>query len=120
MRTMKPVAHKFLAGDAFTLRDLGFVMRKNVIDAAAVNVDLIAEQRGGHCAAFDVPARAAATPRTFPADVAIFFIPRFPKREIANVLLVVFVVLYAAGRLQLGEIEMGELPVIRKFINAKI
>src|SRR5256886_12608205 len=90
------------------------MMRENVVHAATVNVDLIAEQRGGHCAAFDVPARAAATPRTFPADVAIFFIPRFPKREIANVLFVVFVVLYAAGRLQLREIEMRELPVIGK------
>ena len=117
---MQPIAHEFLAGHTFALRDLRFMMRENVVHPAAVNVDLIAEQRGGHCATFDVPARAAATPRTFPADVAIFFIPRFPKREIANVLFVVFVVLYAAGRLQLREIEMRELPVIGKFVDPKI
>ncbi len=95
-------------------------MRENIVDAAAVDVDLIAEQRGCHRAALDVPSGTAATPRTFPADIAVFFIPCFPKREVADVFLVVFVVLYPAGRLQLGEIEMGELPVIGKSVDSKI
>ena len=53
-------------------------------------------------------------------DLAIFFVPRFPKREIADVFLVVFVVLHPAGRLQLRQIEVRQLSVIRKFIDAKI
>jgi len=95
-------------------------MRENVVHAAAVNVDLIAEQRGGHRAALDVPPGTAAAPWTLPADIAILFIPCFPECEVANVFLVIFVVFHAAGRLQLGEIEMGELPVIRKFVDAEI
>ena len=43
VRAMHPVAYKFFAGHAFALRDLRFVMWKNVIDAAAMNVELIAE-----------------------------------------------------------------------------
>ena len=43
MRAMQPVAHEFFPGDAFALRNLRFVMGENVIDAAAVNIDLIAE-----------------------------------------------------------------------------
>ena len=43
MRAVKPVAHEFFSGDAFRLGDLRLVMRENVIDAAAVDIDLIAE-----------------------------------------------------------------------------
>ena len=96
------------------------MVRENVIDAAAVDIDLIAEQRRGHRAAFDVPAGTAAAPWTFPPHIAIFFVPRFPKRKIADVFFVVFIVLHPAGRLQLREIEMRELSVIRKFVDAKI
>ena len=41
MRAVKPVAHEFSSGDAFRLGDLRLVMRENVIDAAAVDIDLI-------------------------------------------------------------------------------
>ena len=43
MRTMQPVTDEFLSSDAFALCDLCFVMRKNVIHTAAMNIDLIAE-----------------------------------------------------------------------------
>ena len=45
MRAMQPVANELFPGHAFALCDLRFVMREDVIDAAAVDVDLIAEQR---------------------------------------------------------------------------
>ena len=117
---MQPVAYEFFSGDPFRLRDLGFVMRENVIHAAAMNIDLIAEQRRRHGAAFDVPARTASAPWAFPADIAIFFIPRLPQCKVSNVFLVVLVVLHPAGRLQLREIEMGELSVTGKFVDAEI
>jgi hypothetical protein len=59
---MQPVAHELRSGHAFALRDLGFVMRKDVIDAAAVDVDLIAQQHHRHRAALDVPAGTAGPP----------------------------------------------------------
>src|ERR1043166_4784128 len=120
MRAVQPIAHELFPGHAFALRDLRFVVRKNVVHAAAMNVDLIAEQRGRHRAALDVPARPARAPWTFPANFAVLFIPRFPEREIADVLLVVLIVPDASGWLQLSEIEMGELAVIGKLVDPKI
>src|SRR5215510_11948309 len=96
MRTMQPVAHELLSRYTFTLRDLGFVMREDVVDAAAVNINLVAQQCCGHRAALDVPAGTAWSPWRIPFHVAVFFVPRFPQREIADVFLVVFVVLHAA------------------------
>ena len=95
-------------------------MRKDVIDTAAVDVDLIAQQRCGHRAALNVPTRTARSPGRIPFHVPVFFVPRFPEREIADVFFIVFVVLHAACLSQLREIEMGQLPVIRKFADAKI
>src|SRR5437773_9362963 len=120
MRAVQPIAHKLLSRDAFALRDLRFVMREDVVDPAAVDIDLVAQQRCGHSAALDVPAWTTHSPRGIPFYVAVFFVPRFPQCEIAYVFLVVFIVLYAAGRLQLREIEMRQPAIIRKFIDAKI
>src|SRR6266513_5831510 len=111
MRAVQPVTDEFLSGHAFALRDLRFVMRENIIDAASMNIDLVAEQRRRHRAAFDVPAGPAWSPWRIPLHIAVFFIPRFPECEIPDVFLVVFVVLHASGRLQLREIEVRELAV---------
>ena len=40
---MQPIANKFFPGAAFALRNLRLVMGKNIINPAAVNIDLIAE-----------------------------------------------------------------------------
>src|SRR5262245_41009270 len=98
MRAMQPVTYEFFSGDPFALADLRLVMRENVVDAAAMNVDLIAQQGRRHRTAFDVPARPSWPPGRIPLYVAVFFIPRLPKREIADVFLVVFVMLHAPGR----------------------
>src|SRR5262249_45491723 len=120
MRAVQPVPDEFLSSDAFALGDLGFVVRENIIDTTRVDIDLIAEQRSSHRAAFDVPAWSARSPWRIPFHVPIFFVPRFPKRKVADVFLVIFVVLHTSGRLQLGEIEVRKLPVTRKFINTEI
>src|SRR6266705_5901121 len=101
MRTMQPVTDEFLSSDAFALCDLCFVMWKNVIHTAAVDIDFIAEKRGRHRTAFDVPAGATGSPGRIPLHFAIFFIPRFPQCEISDVLLIVFVVLHPPSRLEL-------------------
>src|SRR4029077_4312691 len=67
-----------------------------------------------------MPAWTTPAPWRIPFHIAIFFVPRFPKREVADVFLIVFVVLHTPRRLQLGEIEVCELSVVWKFVNAKI
>src|SRR5438132_6939362 len=67
-----------------------------------------------------MPAGPAWSPWRIPFYIAVFLIPRLPQREITDVFLVVFVMLYAAGRLQLREIEVRKLAVVRKFVDAKI
>ena len=78
MRAVQPIAHKLLSRDAFALRDLRFVMREDVVDPAAVDIDLVAQQRCGHGAALDVPAGTTRSPRGIPFYVAVFFVRRFP------------------------------------------
>src|SRR5947209_16462322 len=103
---MHPHSDKFLSGDALALRDFGFVMREDVIDTAAVKVDLIAEQRSGHRAALNMPTRPAWSPWRLPFHITIVFVPGLPKCEIANVFLVVFVVADTSGRLQLCQVDV--------------
>src|SRR5207247_5310825 len=43
MRAVQPVADEFFSSNAFALRNLRFVMWKNVIKAATMNIDFIAE-----------------------------------------------------------------------------
>ena len=117
---MQPVAHELLSRYAFALRDLRFVMREDVIDAAAVDVDLIAEQRHGHRTALDMPAGTTRSPGRVPFHVAVCFVPSFPQCKIADVFLIVFVMLHAACRLQPCEIEVRELSIIWKFVDAKV
>src|SRR5438552_5120354 len=67
-----------------------------------------------------MPAWTTWAPWRIPFHIAIFLVPCFPQREVANAFLIVFVVLHAPRRLQLGEIEVRELSVIGKFVDAKI
>src|SRR5439155_20360671 len=91
MRAVQPRPHKLFSGHAFALRDLSFVVRKDIVYTAAMDVDLIAEQRGRHRAALDVPAGTSWSPWRIPFHIAIFFVPRFPKREVPDVVVVVLV-----------------------------
>ena len=85
-------------------------MREDIIDAAAVNIELFAEDLGRHCAALDMPARPPASPWAFPANRAVCFVPRFPKREITDMFFVVLVVLDTAGRLQFVRSKCASFP----------
>jgi len=51
--------HAAFAERAAALGELVLVMRKHEIDAAAMNVELLAEMLPGHRRAFDMPARTA-------------------------------------------------------------
>ena len=51
---------------AFRLRNLRFMMRKYMVFASGVDVELFPQVRLAHGAAFDMPARVPATPRGIP------------------------------------------------------
>src|SRR5438132_1363895 len=71
MRAVQPRPHKLFSGHAFALRDLRFVVRKDIVYTAAMDVDLIAEERGRHRAALDVPAGTSWSPWRIPFHIAI-------------------------------------------------
>src|ERR1700731_2332108 len=120
MRAMQPVLHKLFPGYAFTLRTLRFVMWENIVHAAAVDIDLIAQNGRCHCAALNVPSGSARSPWRIPFHIAIVFVPRFPKREVADVLLVVLIMLNAPGWFKFGKVEMREFSVIRELVDPVI
>ena len=61
---MKPNARKdWSTGGAAALRNFAFVVREDVVFAAGMDIDLVAEQHACHRAALDVPAGIALTPR---------------------------------------------------------
>src|SRR5262249_12480638 len=64
---MHPETHERFAGDGFTLRDLVFVMRKNVVDAATVDVQRLTELFHRHRGTFEMPARTAGPKRSLPS-----------------------------------------------------
>ena len=86
---MEPSLDERFPGQRFALRDLIFVMRKDQVRTAGVNVEVLAQVFHRHGGAFDMPARPPAAERRVPARFALFAC--FPEDEVANVFLVVFV-----------------------------
>src|SRR5581483_9009278 len=111
MGAVQPVTDELLSGYPFTLGDLGFVVRKNIVDSSTMDVELIAQERCRHRAALDVPTGPARPPCRIPPHIAILVIPLVPKRNLADVLLVIFIVFHTACSLHLVEIKMGERSV---------
>ena len=68
------------------LRELVLVVREDEIEAAAVDLERVAEGVLGHRRALDVPAGAAAAPRRVPCGVLARLV-RLPEREVAGILL---------------------------------
>src|SRR6185503_19515163 len=69
---------------AFTLRNLILVVRKEVIHAAGVNVDLLAQMLDRHRAALDMPAGESTAPRAIPGHIAAR-LGQLPKRKVLGV-----------------------------------
>ena len=97
VRAVQPVAGERLAGGRLALGDLVLVVRKDVVHAAGVDVEALAEVPHAHRGALDVPAGPAPAPRRVPADVAVLLVPRLPQREVGEILLLVLV-LHAPAR----------------------
>src|SRR5262245_53264055 len=93
-------------------------MRKSKIDSAGVNVERFAEISHGHGRTLDVPAGPSSADFRFPEMLAGFW--RLPESKIARALFFVTVVVNASAGLDSGEINFGELSVLRKFGNAVV
>src|SRR5947207_10354173 len=77
------VRHHFVAEGRAGLGKLVLVMRKYEIDAAAMDVEDLAQKLPGHCRAFDMPAWPAPAPRALPARR--LGIRRLPQHEVHRV-----------------------------------
>ena len=94
------------------LRDLVLVVREDVVDAAGVDVEPLAEVFEGHRRALEVPAREALAPARRPLEGALFA-GGLPQREVGRVALVVLDV--ARGPVagpEVVERVARELPVV--------
>ena len=90
----QPVVHPDVgeraAARAFALRDLVLVVRELQVLAAAVDVEVLAEERLAHRRALDVPARAAEAVRARPLGVVgLALLGRLPHHEVERILLAV-------------------------------
>ena len=94
---MEPVSAPRVAEVRLALRDLVRVVRERVVDAAAVDVEVLAEVLDADAAALDVPARVAHAPRGIPLELLVFELRlREPEHEVALVALVL-VLLHAVA-----------------------
>lgn len=78
-----PVMGIFLAGAAFALGNLVFMVREDQILSAAMDVDGLTQELADHRGAFDMPAGAAFAPRRLPIRLPFFC--RFPQRKVHGV-----------------------------------
>ena len=119
---MHPVTDEgtFPMPGTLALGDLGLMVGKDVVDAATVDVDGLAEESCSHGAALDVPSGAALAPGALPSNGSIFGHPRLPESEVGNRLLLVFVAGDTLTRTLSLEIDMSELSVVGKRGDAEI
>jgi hypothetical protein len=107
---MHPVTGELLAGEGFGLGDLVLVVREDQVVAAAVDVDLLAQDGQVHGRAFDVPAGASLTPGTVPGRFP--GLGSFPDGEVHRVLFFFFD-LDARPGLHVVDLTAGEFAVFR-------
>ena len=82
---MHPVLHERLAGRTLGLGDFVFVMRKLQVHAAAVQIELLAEERAAHGGALDMPSGPAFAPGRRP--LRLVGLGTLPQHEVERVLL---------------------------------
>ena len=71
MQHMEPLRAPFMPEIRLALRDLIGVMREDIVDAAAVQVERFAGKFHADAGAFDMPARIAEAPRALPFQLLI-------------------------------------------------
>ena len=115
---MHPDPRERLPARGQRLRRLVLVVREDEVDAAAVDVELDAQQRLGHRRALDVPARPARAPRRVPGGV-LALLGRLPEREIERILLEIGA-LDALALVHLVEVASRQLAVRLERAHAEV
>src|SRR5438552_16762609 len=92
-------------------------MREHVIDAAAVNIEGVAQVLHRHGRAFQMPARPAHSKWSTPSWL-FFVLWSFPQDEVVRLFLFVFVRVDARTDFQFARVETGQSPVSRETRNA--
>ena len=98
-----------MAGRRLALSDLVLVMRKNVVDRAGVDVELLSEVLHRHRRALDMPAGPSAPPRRVPRRFSR--LGALPESEVLDVLFLVFIIGDAVSLPCLRKIDAREPPV---------
>src|SRR5262245_7654036 len=80
MLRVKPEASEGLRCNGLTLCNLVLVMRKNIVDTAAMDVESLTEISHGHGRTFQVPAWATGAKRSLPLLFSVVFRP-FPEHK---------------------------------------
>ena len=106
---VKPVSGEGLAGGALGLGEFVLVVGEHEVEAAAVDVEGVAEVFGAHGGALDVPAGAALAPEGIPHRFA--GLGGLPEGEVGGVALAAAFEGARAGLLLVGA-AVGELAVV--------
>ena len=107
---MEPeTSERLLLAVAFALSDLVLVVREDKVLAATVNINTLFKVSHRHCAALDVPARPACSPRAVPGGLSGLL--GFPESEVPGVFLR-FVHLDASAGQQIFRAATAEFAVV--------
>ena len=119
-----PIIRESFPGERLRLRDLVLMMRKEVVDAAHVDVNLLAEVAIITRAAFDVPAGTSLDMFFFTINHEFDFpkirsiallVVRFPERKIGDLVFFIFVIVDAHTRDHAAHVEVCEFAIIGEF-----
>src|SRR5262249_42239460 len=113
MLAMNPKANEGPPGHGLALRDFIFMMRKDVVDAAAMDVERVAEILHRHGGTFDMPTGTSLAERRGPSRL-FQLLGGLPQGEVARLLFLVLVGVDASGDLQFSSIEPGQASIVRK------
>ena len=112
---MHPVIDGAFARQRLRLRDFIFMMDRNMIHAAGMNVKAVSKIFARHGGAFDVPAGIAHSPGARPLH-DMFFRRFLPKRKIGGMTFFrVHLYAFAGACKLLFQIRARQAAVMRKF-----
>src|SRR5216117_1883111 len=113
MLAMHPESDEGLSRDRLALGDFIFVVRENVVDGAAMNVERFAKLLHRHRRTLDVPARAARAEWRLPVRL-VFVFWRFPQDKVAGLFLLVFVGVDSRADFQFAFVQPRQPSVVRE------
>ena len=116
--SVHPVIDAPVSEPRLALRDFVFVMYGNMVDAARVDIEGLAQKLFTHCSALYVPAGETHPPRAVPLHNVVCG-RFFPQREVGGMPFLL-VYLHARAAFLLVEIYAGQLPVFGELFNGKI